>query len=300
MSWPDVDAGSSRERTAQVVVFSAQQGRGLSFRQTATGIFTTAIQHRKLILRLAKREILARYKGSLLGVLWAILNPLLLLAVYTFVFSVVFHMRWGADAGGSTGEFALLLFSGLILFNILAECLIRAPGLMLENVSYIKKVLFPLEVLPYVQMAVALFGAATSLVIMAVFYPFVFGLPPVTVLLAPLVMVPLILLVMGLSWFLASVGVFLRDVRQIIGIFVTVTMFMSPIFYPAEAVPAGYRPLLQLGPLAIPLEAFKQTLFWGKMPDWRWLAIYGAGSFLVAMAGFWWFMRTRKAFADVV
>jgi len=233
-------------------------------------------------------------------VLWAVLNPLLLLGVYTFVFSKVFQMRWGTAAGDTTGQFALLLFSGLILFNILADCLNRAPGLMLENVSYIKKVVFPLEILPYVQMVVALFGALVAFVILAAIYPFVFGMPPATAVLAPVVVVPLVLMVMGFSWFLASVGVFLRDVRQVIGIVVTVVMFMSPIFYPVEAVPEPYRMLLELGPLAVPMEQLKAMMFWGRWPDWTLLGGYSCFGLAVAVAGYWWFMRTRKAFADVV
>lgn len=283
-----------------MLAINTDRKRSMTFAGAAAGLFSTALTQRKLIFRLARREILARYKGSLLGQLWAVLNPLLLLAVYTFVFSVVFQMRWGSIGGQSTGQFALLVFSGLILFNIFAECVTRAPGLMLENVSYIKKLVFPLEILPYVQMAGALFSAVIGMAILALFYPFVFGAPPATALLAPLIFLPLILLVMGLSWLLASVGVFLRDVRQMIGLAVTVVMFMSPVFYPVEMVPPAFRLLLKFGPLAIPMEEMKAVLFWGRLPDWQALGLYSLASLLVAVAGFWWFMRTRKAFADVV
>lgn len=282
-----------------MVVVSVDNRRVLSVREAVTGVFSTAWGHRKLILRLAGREILARYKGSLLGILWAGINPLLMLGVYTFIFSGVFRMRWGGQAG-STGQFALLVFSGLILFNLFSECIIRAPGLMLENVSYIKKVVFPLEILPYVQLVVGLFGAAISFVVLAAIYPFVFGWPPVTCLAVPLLLVPLSLLILGVSWFLASVGVFLRDVRQIVGILVTIVMFMSPVFYPIDMVPEPYRQLLSWGPLAQPMEQLKDLLFWGRQPDWASFAGYGLLSLVIAAGGFWWFMRTRKAFADVV
>lgn len=282
-----------------MVVVNVDKKTRLSFREAAHGVAAAALQHRKLILRLAKREILAKYKGSLLGILWAVISPLSLLLVYTFVFSTIFHMRWG-NTDQTTGQFALLMYSGLIIFNIFAECLNRAPGLMLENVSYIKKVVFPLEILPYVQLAVSLFNGVVSAAILAVIYPFVFGTPPLTILLAPLLLIPLLLLILGLSWFLSSLGVFLRDVRQIIGLFVSMVMFMSPIFYPIEMVPEPYRSLVQFGPLAVPMRQVTATAFWGEAPDWLAVAAYSAVSFLLAVGGYWWFMRTRKAFSDVV
>lgn len=282
-----------------MVLFSAGHSRVLTLRQAVQGVFATAYDNRVLIRRLAGREVLAKYRGSLLGIVWAVLNPLLLLAVYTLVFSGVFRMRWSGTSGG-TGEFALLAFSGLILFNLFAECLTRAPGLMLENVSYIKKVVFPLEVLPYVQLYVSLFGAVISFAVLGVVYPFVFGTPPLTALLLPLLFLPVLLMVLGLSWFLASVGVFLRDVRQVIGILITVTMFVSPILYPADIVPEAWRGLVRLGPLTVPLEQVKNVLFWGRLPEPLPLALYSLASLAVAIGGFWWFKRTCKAFADVV
>lgn len=282
-----------------MVVVNVDKRTRLSFSEAALGVISTASRHRKLILRLAKREILARYKGSLLGILWAVISPLLLLIVYTFVFSYIFHMRWG-NTDQTTGQFALLMYSGLIVFNIFSECLNRAPGLMLENVSYIKKVVFPLEILPYVQLASSLFNAAVSAIILSIAYPFVFGAPPLTCLLAPLFLLPLLMLVLGLSWFLASLGVFLRDVRQVIGLFITMVMFMSPIFYPLQMVPEPYRLLLHFGPLAVPMNQVTAVLFRGEAPDWPALAAYGMVAFLTAVGGYWWFMRTRKAFSDVV
>jgi lipopolysaccharide transport system permease protein len=256
-------------------------------------------EHRLLVLRLARRDLEARYRGSLLGLFWAVLTPLLMMAVYTFVFSVVFQARWGASSGGKA-EFALLLLSGLILFTIFSECLARAPGLMLENVSYIKKVVFPLEILPAVVLAVALVNAAIGFVILELFALVLFGLPPLTTLLFPLILLPLCLVTLGVTWFLASLGVFLRDIRQMIGVLVTMLMFLSPIFYPVSAIPEAYRPVILLNPLTLLLEHTRDALFWGKAPDpLVWLA-YTAAAYLVAWLGFAWFQRTRKAFADVV
>lgn len=261
--------------------------------------FRTIWQHRNLILRLAKREIDARYRGSVLGIVWALITPLLMLAVYTFVFTAVFQARWGT-AGGNSGEFALLLFSGLVLFTVFSDCVNRAPGLLLENVSYIKKVVFPLEILPVVTLAVALFNAGLGFAILGVAYLAVLGLPPATVLLLPLVLLPLCLMSLGVSWFLASAGVFLRDIRQMVGVAVTVLMFMSPIFYPTSAVPERFRAILALNPLTPILEQSKDLLFWGRLPSPLEWAVATLAAWGCAWLGYLWFMKTRRGFADVV
>lgn len=262
-------------------------------------LFICAWQYRTLIARLAKREIDARYRGSILGVIWAFVVPILMLGVYTFVFSMVFRIRWEVPME-EKGAFALLLFSGLIIFNLFSECVTRAPGLMLENVSYIKKVVFPLEIMPLVSMQVALFNAAVSLMILLVFYLIVHGLPPVTILLLPVVVFPLVLLTLGLGWFLASLGVFLRDVQPFVGVATTMMMFLSPIFYPLSAIPEAYQGLIQLNPLTLVLNASKSVMFWGHMPQWADWFFYVMFSWVVGWLGFVWFQKTRKGFADVV
>jgi len=261
--------------------------------------FTCAWQYRALIARLAKREIEARYRGSILGVIWAFVVPMLMLGVYTFVFSIVFRIRWEVPTE-ENGAFALLLFSGLIIFNLFSECVTRAPGLMLENVSYIKKVVFPLEIMPWVSMQVALFNAAVSLLILLVFYLVVHGLPPATFLLLPVVVFPLVLLILGLGWFLSSLGVFLRDVRPFVGVVTTMMMFLSPIFYPLSAIPEAYRGLIQLNPLTLVLNASKSVMVWGQTPQWIDWFLYVMFSWMVGWLGFVWFQKTRKGFADVV
>jgi len=262
-------------------------------------MFATIWRHRRLIWRLAKREVAARYRGSMLGATWALVTPLLMLLVYTFVFGTVFQVRWSAGDGGK-GEFALLLFAGLILFNVFAECVNRAPGLMLENVSYIKKVVFPLEIMPVVSLAGALFNAGISFGVLALFYGPVFGWPPPTLVLLPLAVLPLCLLTLGLSWFLASTGVFVRDIRQVTGVAVTMLMFLSPIFYPATVVPERFRVVLALNPLVSILEQSRDLLFWGRLPSWTEWGLSIAIGWGVAWLGYAWFAKTRKAFADVV
>lgn len=276
------------------------------YRSNETSSFPTPLEflrvaftNRVLIARLTRREIEARYKGSLLGIFWLVLTPLLMLAIYTFVFSVVFQSRWG-ESTDSKGEFALFLFSGLIIFNLVSECLNRAPGLMLENISYIKKVVFPLEVQAWVALAVALFNAFVSTIILFAFYLVVRGLPPPTALLFPFVVLPLCIVVLGIIWFLSSLGVFLRDLKPILIVVTTVLMFLCPIFYPVSAVPEGFRRVLFLNPLTVVLEDSKLVLFYGKLPEVFPLLVYLLVAWIIAWFGYSWFMRSKKGFADVV
>jgi len=256
-------------------------------------------RNRSLIKALAQREVIGRYRGSVMGILWSFFNPVFMLLVYTFVFSVVFKARWSVGSDSKT-EFALVLFAGLIVFNLFAECVNRAPGLILANVNYVKKVVFPLEILPWVALGSALFHALISVVVWLIAYLILFGVPHITVLLLPLVFLPFLLFVMGLTWALASLGVFLRDVSQFIGIVTTALIFLSPIFYPASALPEEYRHLLLLNPLTTVVEQARAVLFWGEVPDLTILSVYFLGAALVVWLGFAWFQKTRKGFADVL
>ncbi|EAX48967.1 ABC-2 type transporter [Thermosinus carboxydivorans Nor1] len=256
-------------------------------------------RNRGLINTLVKREVAGRYRGSMMGSLWSFFNPVFMLAVYTFVFSVVFKARWNSGSD-SKAEFALVLFVGLMVFNLFAECVNRAPGLVLSNVNYVKKVVFPLEILPWVAMGSALFHMSISLGVWFIFYVLLFGIPPVTILLFPLVLLPLIMLTVGLSWLLASLGVYVRDVAQLIGIFTNTLMFLSPIFYPTSALPAEYQPLLLLNPITPVVEQARDVLIWGKASEWTLFVIYLIFTTFVAWLGFAWFQKTRKGFADVL
>ena len=256
-------------------------------------------RHRSLISVLIQREVIGRYRGSMLGILWSFFNPVFMLVIYTFVFSVVFKARWNAGSDSKT-EFALVLFAGLIIFNLFSECINRAPGLVTANANYVKKVVFPLEILPWVSLGSALFHFVISLGVWVLAYALLFGVPHVTVLLMPLVLLPLVLLIMGLSWILASLSVYLRDVAQFILMVTTVLMFLTPIFYPVSALPENYRHFLLLNPLTPAVEMTRDILFWGKLPDLAMLALYGAATLLLACLGFAWFQKTRKGFADVL
>lgn len=256
-------------------------------------------RNRTLINTLTKHEIIGRYRGSFMGILWSFFNPVFMLVVYTFVFSVVFKARWNAGSNSKT-EFALVLFAGLIVYNLFAECINRSPGLILSNVNYVKKVVFPLEILPLVALGSALFHAMISLGVWLIAYLILFGMPHITGLLIPLIILPLFLFIMGLTWGLTSLGVYLRDVSQFIGIITTVLLFLSPVFYPVNALPAKYRSLLLLNPLTVVIEQVRDVLFWGKIPDMTNLTVYLMGASLVAWIGFAWFQKTRKGFADVI
>jgi lipopolysaccharide transport system permease protein len=256
-------------------------------------------RHRELILASAKREVLGRYRGSVMGIFWSFLSPLIMLFIYTFVFSEILKSRWNAASESKT-EFALVLFIGLIAFNLLAECVNRAPGLILSNVNYVKKMVFPLEILPCVVLVAALFHALISLGVWMLAYMLLLGLPQPSALYLPLVMVPFLFLILGLTWVLASFGVFLRDISQLIGMVMTALMFLSPIFYPASALPEHYQFILYLNPLTPVIEEMRAVLFWGQAPDFAMLAVYWLATALLAWLGFVWFQKTRNGFADVL
>lgn len=262
-------------------------------------LLSTLKSHRGLIYNLIKREVIGRYRGSIMGLLWSFFNPVLMLTVYTFVFSVVFKARWAGGTDSKT-EFALVLFAGLMVYNLFAECINRAPALVLGNVNYVKKVVFPLEIFPVVAMGSATFHFLISLFVWLIFYLIFFGIPQATLLLFPLVLIPFFLLILGLSWFLASLGVYLRDVSQIIGVMTSALMFLSPIFYPITALPEEYHLLMQISPLTFIIEQTRDVMIWGKGLDWNGWAIYMLLATATSWLGFAWFQKTRKGFADVL
>lgn len=256
-------------------------------------------RNRELIVALTVREVVGRYRGSFIGLLWSFINPLFMLAVYTFVFGVIFKSRWSVATDSKT-EFALVLFVGLLVYNLFGECVNRAPGLILANVNYVKKVVFPLEILPWVTLCTALFHMLVSLLVWLVFYAFFFGVPHGTVLLLPVMLLPFVLLIMGATWWLSSLGVYLRDVSQVITVITMALMFLAPIFYPQASIPVNYQHLLSLNPVTTPINEARDLLFWGKLPDITTYGLYFFCSAGIAWLGFAWFQKTRKGFADVI
>jgi len=263
-------------------------------------LFSSFWAHRQLVWQLTKRDVIGRYRGSLLGIAWSFFNPILMLGVYTFVFSVVFPSRWTGEGQSSKVDFAIILFSGMIVHGLFSECVNRAPGLVLANTNYVKRVVFPLEILPWVAMGSALFHAMVSLIVLVSAFFLSNRYVPWTALLFPLIIAPLVLVTMGLAWFLAATGVFVRDIGQTTAVITSVLLFLSPVFFPSSNLPQKYKVLMWISPLTFIIEQGRNVLIWGALPDWSGWTIYCVVSVLVAWLGFWWFQRTRRGFADVV
>lgn len=264
-------------------------------------MFAGLFRHRNLVWQMTKRDVVGRYRGSLLGVTWSVFHPLLMLGVYTFVFSGVFKSQWRqAGTAQGTTDFAVVLFAGMLIHGFFAECVNRAPGLVLAVPNYVKKVVFPLEVLPWVGIGSAMFHMGASLlVLLGGLLLSSIGIRPTTVFF-PLVIAPFVVLTLGLCWFLAATGVFLRDLGHAVGVVTTVMLFLSPVFYSASALPERYAWLLHLNPLTFIIEQSREVLVRGHAPNWLGLAVYGIASLIVAHLGFRWFQKARRGFADVL
>ena len=254
-----------------------------------------------LYSQLLRRELAERYRGAYLGVLWAFLTPLAMLLVFTFVFGVVFQARWGVgEQYASTLDFALLMFIGLMLYGFLAECITRTPGLIAQRAGYVKHVRFPLSLLPLVVVGSALVQMLIGLVLVVAVMLMSGRLPSSLLVLLPVVVLPLMLVAAGLSWFLAATGVFVKDVQQLVVPLSQMLLFLSPVFYSIEMLPEPFRPWFALNPLGWVIDAARGVMVFGVMPSWpAWSALLGA-AVLVAAAGYWWFGRARQGFADVL
>lgn len=257
---------------------------------------------RFLIAQLIRTELSSRYRASFFGVLWTLINPFVMMVIYTLVFGGVFQAKTPMSLRAETGpaDFGVFLFTGLIVFSFFSEVVSRSPQLILSNVNYVKKVVFPLEILTVVAVGVALVQAAMNLVVLLAFAVILYGLPPATALLLPLIWLALIPMVLGISWFLSSFGVYLRDIGQVIGFLITFMMFLGPLFYPVSAMPEKFRWLIMLNPLTYPIEASRDILLYGTPLDPVDFLLFGAISGMVMLLGWVWFNRTRKGFADVI
>lgn len=257
-------------------------------------------RYRQLIAQLTRREVEGRYKGSFIGIGWSLIHPLLMLCVYTFVFSVIFQARWGVQTGESRLDFALALFIGLISFGIFSEVLNAAPELVLHNVNYVKKTVFPLEILVIIKLFSALINALFALLVFLLGFLIIHQALHWTALLLPLVWLPLVLFTLGCGYFMASMGVFVRDLGAAVTIMTTMLFFLTPIFYPLSAVPERFRFFSRLNPLALFVEDARGVMLWGKPPDWPVFLISLILATLVWISGFIWFLKSKRAFADVV
>ena len=256
--------------------------------------------HRELIGQFTKRQVLQRYKGSYLGVVWSFATPLALLTVYTFVFSVIFKARWEGAITDSHAEFALALFAGLIAFNVFSESTLAAPGLIISNPNYVKKVVFPLEILPVSALGAAVINSLFSLLILLLGGLLIIGRIPLTLVYLPLMYLPLLLLCLGLGWFFASLGVFIRDIGPVLQVVVQILFFLTPIFYPISAIPERFRMFIYLNPLTFIVNHFRRVALFGQSPDWLEFLGMTAATAVVCLLGYVWFMKSKKTFADVV
>jgi lipopolysaccharide transport system permease protein len=255
--------------------------------------------NRQLIYSFAKRDIEQRYKSSYLGILWSFITPLFMLIIYTYFFSVVFHSRWGLESDNKF-QFAIFLFCGLTAFQLFSDVINRSPGLIISNTNYVKKVIFPIEILPITLLGSALFHMCISVVLLMISVVLCYGFIPWTIVLLPIVLLPLILLSLGLSWFFSALGVYVRDINQFLGLATQALMFLSPVFYPVSIIPENLRIFYNLNPLTSVIENMRSVLIIGEMPDWKLIGVSMVIGMLFFVFGYFCFRKLRGGFADVL
>jgi len=262
-------------------------------------VFSTLKQYRSLIKTSVERDIIARYRGSTLGIFWSLINPLALLFIYTFVFAEILQLKW-ANSGNSKAEFGLILFLGLIIYNFFAETIINAQRSIISNKNFVKKVIYPIEILPLVNVLSGLFHLIVNMLVWAFAHSIILGFTAKTTILLPLVLLPFFFITLGLSWAISALAVYLRDLSQFIGLLVTAMLFMSPVFYSIDAFPEKFKLLLFMNPITFAVEQSRNLLMWGVAPDLDALMLYWVISLGILWLGYVVFQKTRIGFADVL
>jgi len=263
------------------------------------GILSVLGKHRSLTFELTQREVLGRYRGASFGLLWSLISPFLMLLVYTMAFGFIMKGRWPGSSG-STTDFALILFAGLTVHGFFAECFTRAPQLIVSNTGYVKRVVFPLDILVWSMTLSALFHLVMNMVVLLLLYLCVKGSIHPTAVLLPIVLIPLVILTAGIGWMTSALGVYLRDIGQIAGVIAAAMLFLSSAIIPVESVPASYRIVFELNPLTFIINQVREVVIWGRLPDWSGLAIYTLIACVVAVIGHRIFTKLRVGFADVL
>lgn len=256
-------------------------------------------RHKALIISLIQRDVTGRYQGSIMGIMWSLITPVLMLCIYLIVFGVIFNPR-SSNNHSSLGEVALSLFCGMLIHSLFAECLGRAPGIIVAQPNYVKKVVFPLETLTVIALGSALFHHLISLLVLLMFVLVLNGAIPATAWLLPVAVLPVVLLGAGISWLISALAVFLRDIGQITGLLGTILLFLSPVFYKSASIPEPYRGLMQFNPLTIPIELSRDVLLNGVFPGWTAVAIHTVASAIFCWLSYACFQKLRKGFADVL
>jgi lipopolysaccharide transport system permease protein len=263
-------------------------------------MFVQAWKNRSLIWQLLKRDVQARYRGSALGLLWALATPIIMLSIYTFVFQTVFKSRWSDTNGDTTLSFAIILFLGLSIHGLLTETLTKSPLLIVGNQNFVKKIVFPLSILSWVTLLSGLVTFLISFSLLLVLILVELKTIPVTALLIPIILLPYCILMLGISWILAALGVYLRDIQQITGTLATFLLFLSPVFYSTSILPESFQVLIFLNPLSYVVEASRDVLIYGNLPSFGGLAIYSVVAITVAYLGNYFFRKVSPGFADVL
>ncbi|QEY11312.1 ABC transporter permease [Cellvibrio sp. KY-YJ-3] len=258
------------------------------------------ISNRGLVSQIVRQQIVGKYRGSYIGILWPLLNPIFMLVVYTFVFSIVLKVRWSGDISESKLQFAFILFTGMLIHGLFAEVINKAPSLILLNANYVKKVIFPLEILALTNFLEGLFNFSVGMLVLLIGMIVFHDQITWTIIFLPIILIPYFMLLLGLIWFIASLGVFVRDIAQGINVLTTVLLFLSPIFYSKNALPPEFQWLMNINPLTFIIEQSRDVLIWGKLPNWQGLGVYSLLSGLTMWIGYYWFQKTRKGFADVI
>lgn len=256
--------------------------------------------HKGLLFALVKRDITARYRGSWLGLFWSILNPILLLVVYYFVFTHVFKARLPQLYDGRDIGFSGFIFSGLIVYFLFSEVVTRAPSVIQENANYVKKVVFPIEVLPVVAVLSAAFNFLVAFVVLQGFLLLSGEGIQLTSLLMPFILLPFLLFLLGVAWLISALAVYLRDVTYVVGFLATAMMFLSPVFYPPEVVPASFKVVMFYNPLTYFIESFRMTTVAGVVPPPGFMLISAVIGMATSVIGYGFFQRVRSGFADII
>ena len=264
-------------------------------------MFSALGKHKTLIKQLLVREISSRYRGSIMGIVWSLVTPILMLGIYTFVFKYIFKARWTVPtADGEVLSFAMILFLGMLVHGMLADILMRSPGLIVENVNFVKKVVFPLETLSWVTLFSTIFNFVIGFFLLLGFVYIELGQIPVTALLVPVILLPYFLLLLGVSWLLAALGVYVRDIQQVSGTLATLLLFLSPVFYSISILPDNLQLLIRFNPITVIVEACRSVVIFGEQPNYYYLTVYSVVALFVAVLGFTLFNRMRRGFADVL
>ena len=262
-------------------------------------IIQSIFNHHELIWTMIKREIISRYRGSVFGLFWSFFNPLAMLLVYLFVFNIVLKTRFNENSE-TKAEFALVVFAGFTVFIFFSEIVNRSPSLILSNVNFVKKLVFPLEILTYIVTGTALFQILINMVILLIANLFIYKSLPWTLVFFPVILLVLIPFCLGLSWMLASLGTFIRDIGHVVVVSTQILMFMTPIFYPVDAIPEGFRYYIKLNPLTLIVSEMRSIAIYGNLPNWEGILIYGVFGWFIAWIGFYWFQKTRNGFSNVL